>query len=650
MHRDCSQIRRAFTLFEITISLAILAVGVVTVMALIPVGLKAQQQARFAAYASAKALDLLETFNCQVFNNGATLWAEREMSLAVEKNNPWDTSIASRAYVCDLETKLSTVKGGLLPLPMTIARRLDSADDEIANLLGAGGRLYYPNPMATNDEEGSYNWAWESQNSLRSMYGTSETRRLLVGIVGHAQANKVPNNPFKTGPYYHGYPSPPVNFEKIEDADAKLLYDQGYWAYHLWDVPPVADVPLPQTPDQVPAASRPDQAGCERYVRLAFWYARKHGLPTAFLDGNAQDSDVDAHFANADHVRTLRYLAHAVTCLTKWYTADKLTATVTLLDQDILTNSGAVVVPASDPDNREISITLDGIRNWHQRCLDMAMRHAASFPYNWGALRPINRAIMMDVPLLEWDLFPDSGTPLLSGSIYKLGPGYGPVNVPAQHYRMLAPMAISSRGSATVNDQLSTSDQGSRIDFPASPFGQTAAFNAVFGDIDHFTLTRPFAPDERCRELVFWMADWQGYEDFETAPSAPVDASKFPIRRPRIWPEMVFDDQMKGFGFMPLIQTSSYNPERQLLHGQDVAMLPNGANTKDLQINHQWLTDSGNVTTTPAALSMFSGLYGGDRNQNGYLDRGPLSAAVRMRAIPIARFVVYDPRIPLNLR
>src|SRR5260221_2019677 len=54
-----------------------------------------------------------------------------------------------------------------------------------------------------------------------------------------------------------------------------------------------------------------------------------------------------------------------------------------------------------------------------------------------------------------------------------------------------------------------------------------AAPGNVWGDPAHATLTAPFAPAERCRQIVFWAVDWQSYEDFETAPSAPVDASKY---------------------------------------------------------------------------------------------------------------------------
>ena len=45
---------RGFTLFEVAISLVILAFGVVSIMTLFPAGLKAQQLARFQLYAAAK--------------------------------------------------------------------------------------------------------------------------------------------------------------------------------------------------------------------------------------------------------------------------------------------------------------------------------------------------------------------------------------------------------------------------------------------------------------------------------------------------------------------------------------------------------------------------------------------------------------------
>ncbi len=52
------------------------------------------------------------------------------------------------------------------------------------------------------------------------------------------------------------------------------------------------------------------------------------------------------------------------------------------------------------------------------------------------------------------------------------------------------------------------------------------------GPASHFNLTAPFAPQERCRQLVFWAVDWQSYEDYETQPSASIDASRYPLVAP----------------------------------------------------------------------------------------------------------------------
>ena len=37
------------------------------------------------------------------------------------------------------------------------------------------------------------------------------------------------------------------------------------------------------------------------------------------------------------------------------------------------------------------------------------------------------------------------------------------------------------------------------------------------------TAIRRFEANERCRQLVYWLVDWQRYQDAETAPSAPID-------------------------------------------------------------------------------------------------------------------------------
>ena len=51
--------RSAFTLFEVAISLALVTVGVISVLMLMPIGIKAQQLSRYELLAAAKAIDIM---------------------------------------------------------------------------------------------------------------------------------------------------------------------------------------------------------------------------------------------------------------------------------------------------------------------------------------------------------------------------------------------------------------------------------------------------------------------------------------------------------------------------------------------------------------------------------------------------------------
>lgn len=46
---------------------------------------------------------------------------------------------------------------------------------------------------------------------------------------------------------------------------------------------------------------------------------------------------------------------------------------------------------------------------------------------------------------------------------------------------------------------------------------------------NHFTADRPFEAHHRTRQLVYWLVDWNQYEDVETAPAAPTDLSRLPV-------------------------------------------------------------------------------------------------------------------------
>src|SRR4051812_43752487 len=128
-----------FTLFEVAVSLAILAVGVLSVIALFPAGIRAQRLARFQLYAAAKAIELIEE------NAGAT---NTLLCDDVEAPDPWDTAVDRRTTTPDLECRLVSRRFGVAPLPTALARRLDSDDGEIARLLDQGADLYYPLPQA----------------------------------------------------------------------------------------------------------------------------------------------------------------------------------------------------------------------------------------------------------------------------------------------------------------------------------------------------------------------------------------------------------------------------------------------------------------------------------------------------------------------
>nr|MDA3961349.1 hypothetical protein [Planctomycetota bacterium] len=69
-----------------------------------------------------------------------------------------------------------------------------------------------------------------------------------------------------------------------------------------------------------------------------------------------------------------------------------------------------------------------------------------------------------------------------------------------------------------------------------------------------------------------------------------------------------------------------------------------GFDAKSSQGDVSWLGTRANPRM------IFSGMYGADRNANHLLDRGPVPASARMKAIEVARFTIYDPRLNLVTR
>jgi hypothetical protein len=317
-------------------------------------------------------------------------------------------------------------------------------------------------------------------------------------------------------------------------------------------------------------------------------------------------------------VNALRFLAHAAACLLHFGSGSSRGLVISQATVDVL----------------------------HENCMRLGMKFQASYPYDWGSPRPIQRALMMDHPLIEYDL----GSPLLSGTIFGAG-------VAAQQWKPVSAQPIVHAG---VN-----MDYPSLTSFvPSPPSLDPAAGTSIWGDPAHFTLTAPFEPAERCRQIVFWAVDWQSYEDFETAPSAPVDASKYPKGAP--YPGRTFAGLMTAIGFADSHQYVYRNPEKPILFNTDMSNLPTGtrapypipppgSSTPVVSVPGQIGNDNDNPSPPDqgngaAATDLFSGRWGADRNRNSLLDRGPVPKSVRMRATLVARFNYYDPRVPALLR
>lgn len=204
-----------FTLTEVAFAMAIMLAAVVTVLLLLGVSLRSQQRSRMGTHAAAVAISLMERFQqdsedmrsrqdyntpfsrASVYNkDGSVQGWERRADNFVGGNGAHFMT----AGQFDLETRLMDGRA-IIPIPTAIARRLDSPGDAIGRMLDAGGRLYYVNPTQA---EGA---------STTRMAGNRETgddtRRLVVGVIGSAQQNTLPNHPFVLPPRML-YPFPPL--------------------------------------------------------------------------------------------------------------------------------------------------------------------------------------------------------------------------------------------------------------------------------------------------------------------------------------------------------------------------------------------------------------------------------------------------------
>lgn len=205
-----------FTLFESLISMLILAVVILSVLALLPSGIQAQQNARYQLYATAMAIGIADDFhNAQtnLFGFGDTvpnIWDNSTATASAPPNPGWaqrlrNAGMFNAPYQFDAERHLSSWLNGYAPVPREIARRLDSPGDEIQLLLDQGGELFYAVPGHIRGLTLS-----AARDTTISANPPPEMQKLVFAVISHAQQNALPAHPAEHWPWYELYPFPPA--------------------------------------------------------------------------------------------------------------------------------------------------------------------------------------------------------------------------------------------------------------------------------------------------------------------------------------------------------------------------------------------------------------------------------------------------------
>lgn len=563
--------RLGFTLFEVGISLVIVSVGVLSVMMLMPSGLKAQQTARFQILASAKAIELIS-----VNANQWRKWDEQRM----EGQGLADCSINQIAMSPLAEQKACNYRHGSLPVPLEIARRLDSDNDEIQQILRQGGYLFYtsPRPVASIDE---------GNITLEDIEVPNESQRLVYAYVGHAQQPALANHPCKAWPYYDWYPAPPRARMHPENSSPISRHEDS-WRLNNW--PNLTEFSAVCAAwNTIYAMPTPDRTAVVAYRDKVKELVAALGMPRD-IDG-IPDLPAGSPYTSVEPYRVLAasYLAQAMVWLTK---------------------------PAYTPTALETTQA----QKAHEHALTWLRRHSTTDPYDWGIDRALNFQNGWDHPLLEYQLFDSTSETArwMDTDFFTAANG-------DRSWRILSARPVRNAGTSTSYGLRTLTAPVPAPAAPPRPSGNKIEIEESWGEQppglpDTFTLTAPFQPAERCRQLVFWAVDWKSYSDSETVPSAPQDASRVPYDSNGL---KSYHDNAHKFN-NPEVFFTWTNSSRTSLNSS----APDGLSSK----------------------SNYLGMFGADRNGNRRLDIGTVPPSVRMRAVSVARFNIYQPRVWSGLR
>ena len=784
--------RSGFTLAEIAFSLVVLMIAVITMFLVLPTGVRTQQMVRYQTLAAAKAMEMLDQFRD---GTGPGI-IDDSRDLDKEGMFPWDCPTTYRAMAPDLECSLESLRASLKPLPEAIAHRIDSDKDEIENILNSGGRLYYFTAAESTD-------VYEPRGKPRVDDNWDQMhRKMVVAVSGSSQLNAVLyNTTTKVGPYQSFYPSPPthgplkmnrsydgmrnkdgdlnkiwspeewirkknINYDALcrQDPDiGKVMVSNenetytfttngsshtekfGFLPYQFFILgsPSLLSMSEKIGNDPTSANFQRAQRGACAYVVSALWYAERKGITwgeLSALSESAAPAFAAAHAGNASHVLAMRYLAHAASCLTRFYPNGFPAAGASLGGSPSI----ALVLDGTNYSNR--SVTLTHITGWREAGLRLGVAHADLVgPYDWSAPRPLNRQVMMDHPLVHLDPWSAPVRYTVNAHVSGDFPPYiTGGKVTHEQWRAVYPEVVRNPGlpfsypgrlhdNNAVGVNLGTSEAGmdgtvDQRDTPGTPPWNVApprpldsngdgrldesdqfipanggGMQAGLGPVGNFTLTAPFAPSERCRQLVFWVVDWQSYEDFETAPSAAIDACRYPmvatqiLRADRWRDRNPSERQTRADRSSGVMGSLIRNPELVAIFREPSmplgvplsrpGYLVSGINDwgffpmnvgfngtlPDMKANRPQVTYPGSFGDSEMwNMKVFLGRFGVNRNGviadragpvteypsagwdgarpaelmlRGLVDRGPLKKSVRLRASTVARFNFYDPRI-----
>jgi len=253
--------RVGLTLFEIGVSLLIMAaVATVSLMAL-PTGLRAQAKVRSEVLAAAAFQDMLHKLHTVPHYE----WGSEGRN---PEDRPW---LNARCWGADADAlRLWMTDRGFKPVPEAIAWRLDSDGDEIARHLAEGGRLFYKS-------------------------GDHAHRALVFAIVGSSQQEVMRYLPQMRWPYYDYLVMRHQKGAMDETRPQELIWSYGFGQQMVVALPVALAVQPAGASYQRPAYT-PGQAGTH-----ANWFdpsdPRYYGIG---FDGSVlqQWSDLDPAFGD----------------------------------------------------------------------------------------------------------------------------------------------------------------------------------------------------------------------------------------------------------------------------------------------------------------------------------------------------------------